>query len=129
MNAVQICGFFFLAIILSALLHAIGSQYGKLIPVFVGILFFTKSITVLSPMVTGIAGRLISTPFSGYVGIVAKCFAVGCAAGFLSDLSRDVGESSLCGKIEAGGKVLILVTLVPLIEELLTVVEGLFGAV
>lgn len=56
---------------------------------------------------------------TAYVKIVIKIIGVAYICQFASDICRDAGESSIAGKIELGGKVVIITLSMPIIYGLL----------
>lgn len=56
---------------------------------------------------------------TAYVKIVVKIIGVAYICQFASDICKDAGESSIAGKIELGGKVVIITLSMPIIYGLL----------
>ena len=56
---------------------------------------------------------------TAYVKIVKKIIGVAYICQFASDICKDAGESSIAGKIELGGKVVIITLSMPIIYGLL----------
>lgn len=56
---------------------------------------------------------------TAYVKIVIKIIGVAYICQFASDICKDAGESSIAGKIELGGKVVIIALSMPIIYGLL----------
>lgn len=56
---------------------------------------------------------------TAYVKIVIKIIGVAYICQFASDICKDAGESSIAGKIELGGKVVIITLSMPIIYGLL----------
>ncbi len=58
-----------------------------------------------------------------YLRLIIKMIGIAYLCEFSAELCRDAGESSMAGKIELGGKVLILSLSVPIVYQLLGLIE------
>ena len=63
---------------------------------------------------------------SAYLAIVIKVIGIAYISEFAVQLSNDAGESSIAGKIELAGKILIMAVSAPIIVSLTDIVLGLF---
>ncbi|MBQ4347961.1 MAG: stage III sporulation protein AD [Firmicutes bacterium] len=70
--------------------------------------------------ITGLAGI-----DENYVSVVLKVIGIAYIAEFGIALCKDAGEASIAGKIELGGKILILLISVPVISTLMELIAGL----
>ena len=57
---------------------------------------------------------------SEYAKVLLKSVGICFICQFSSDICRDSGQSALAGKVELAGKILILISALPLMEEILT---------
>lgn len=64
---------------------------------------------------------------TAYVKIVIKIIGVAYICQFASDICKDAGESSIAGKIELGGKVVIITLSMPIIYGLLELVSKIIS--
>ena len=62
---------------------------------------------------------------SAYLSVVLKAAGICLITQLTADTCRDAGETALAGKAELAGRVLILLTAVPLFEDVLTLVTAL----
>jgi stage III sporulation protein AD len=62
-----------------------------------------------------------------YFGIILKVLAIAYIADFASAICRDAGEELIAGRVELAGKVLILVSSLPIIQGVLGVIRSLLG--
>lgn len=63
---------------------------------------------------------------SEYLSIVIKVIGIAYISEFAVQLSSDAGETSIAGKIELAGKVLIMAVSAPILMSLTDIVLGLF---
>ena len=63
---------------------------------------------------------------SAYIAIVIKVIGIAYISEFAVQLSNDAGETSIAGKIELAGKILIMAVSAPIIVSLTDIVHGLF---
>ena len=64
---------------------------------------------------------------TAYVKIVIKIIGVAYICQFASDICKDAGESSIAGKIELGGKIVIITMSMPIIYGLLELVSRIIN--
>lgn len=62
-----------------------------------------------------------------YFGIILKVLAISYVADFAAALCRDAGEELIASRVEMAGKVLILVSALPIVQEVLSVVRSLLA--
>ena len=62
-----------------------------------------------------------------YFGIILKVLAVSYIADFAAALCRDAGEELMASRVEMAGRVLILVSALPIVREVLDVIRTLLG--
>ena len=62
---------------------------------------------------------------SAYLSVVLKAAGICFITQLTADTCRDAGETALAGKAELAGRVLMLLTAVPLLEDVLTLVTTL----
>lgn len=66
--------------------------------------------------------------FSGlpdYFGVLIKAVGISLLCGIAADICRDLGENTLAGGVESGGKAAIIVLSLPVVEYLLKAAAGL----
>lgn len=64
---------------------------------------------------------------SEYAKVLLKSVGICFICQFSSDICKDSGQSALAGKVELAGKILILVSALPLMEEILTTANSLIS--
>lgn len=60
-----------------------------------------------------------------YIGIAVKVTGIAVLADLAVQLCKDAGESAIASKVELGGKAVMVVMALPVIESLLSLVAGL----
>lgn len=60
----------------------------------------------------------------GFFGASVKVICIAYVTQFASELAKDAGEGAIAKKLELAGKTLVLVSIVPVIENLLSVIMG-----
>lgn len=62
-----------------------------------------------------------------YFGVIFKVLAISYVADFGAAICRDAGEELMATRVELAGKVLIIASALPVIQEVLLVIKGLLG--
>lgn len=62
-----------------------------------------------------------------YFGIILKVLAISYVADFGAAICRDAGEELMATRVEMAGKILILVSALPIVQEVLSVVRSLLA--
>ncbi|MDR0383776.1 MAG: stage III sporulation AC/AD family protein [Christensenellaceae bacterium] len=71
--------------------------------------------------------RVFSLIDNNLITIILKIIGVGFLCEIASNIAKDCGRNTIADVITMGGKILILVISVPIIEALLKVVMGVLG--
>ncbi len=64
---------------------------------------------------------------TSYIGIAVKMAGLACLCDLGVQVCKDAGESAIGAKVELGGKLMIVVLALPVIQELLQAIGGLLG--
>lgn len=64
---------------------------------------------------------------SAYGRVLLKTIGICFLCQFTADTCRDSGQSSLASKVELAGKIAVLLTALPLFEDILQIAAGLLG--
>ena len=73
------------------------------------------------------ADRLVQNGFPENFGLLLRCAGVCLITHFVADGCRDCGERALADQAEFGGKIAMLLILLPLLEEYLHLAERIAG--
>lgn len=98
--------------------------------------YFPLITSALSIIILGVAFKR-GLPLFGYVrelateeseiyfSIIFKCFGIAMLTGLISDMCTDFGAGSVSGKVGFVGKIGVLMTCIPLVERLFSLVDEL----
>ncbi|CAM3599976.1 MAG: Stage III sporulation protein AD [Hydrogenibacillus schlegelii] len=119
----QIVGIGLTATALSLVLKAERPAFAFFVVLVAGVMLFfliLDDVVKIVALLADLAQRAkVNTLF---VATILKIVAVAYIADFAAQISRDAGEGSIAGKIELGGKLMILLMAVPIIEALIEAV-------
>lgn len=85
-------------------------------------------LTNISPIISGIGSYLSRAGMDGTYGtVLIKTVGICFLCQFTSDACRDAGQSSLASKVELASKISVILTALPLFENILNVSVGLIS--
>jgi stage III sporulation protein AD len=93
-----------------------------------GLMLFSMILPRLSSVISvfgGLASESGLAPL--YFGIILKVLAISYIADFAAAICRDAGEELIASRVEMAGKVLILVSALPIVQEVLDVIRSLLA--
>jgi len=125
---VQIAGLGIVASVLLLLLRKERPELAIGLTLVAGLMLFFLILPRLSQVVsafTSLASESGIGPL--YFGIILKVLAVSYIADFAAALCRDAGEELMASRVEMAGRVLILVSALPIVREVLDVIRSLLG--
>ncbi len=129
MNILGICIVAVIGAILVLTLKQTSPQMGLLLTLATGVMIL---ITVFSflPTVTDKITQLMSETGVNYqyTSILIKSLGICFICQFASDICKDAGQTALSSKVELAGKLMILISAVPLMEEVLNTATSLLGS-
>ncbi len=128
MSIVGICIVAVIASIIAVALKQSTPQISLVLSLVAGVMILI-SIALYLPVFTEKIDFLMlqSGVNSEYAKILLKSVGICFICQFSSDICRDSGQSALAGKVELAGKILILVSALPLMEEILTTANSLIS--
>ncbi len=128
MDIFQIAGLGIVASLVLLLLRRERPELALGATVVAGILLLTVILPRVSSVIS-VFGSMASEsglePF--YFGIILKVLAISYVADFAAAICRDSGEELMASRVEMAGKVLILVSSLPIVQEVLNVVRSLLA--
>lgn len=128
MDVFQIAGLGIVASLVLVLLRRERPEMALGATLVAGLLLFFWILPKLSGAIS-VFGALASE--SGleplYFGIILKVLAISYVADFAAAICRDAGEDLMATRVEMAGKVLILVSALPIVQEVLSVVQSLLA--
>lgn len=110
--------------IISALLSLTVKKYNPemaiLISLGAGALILIMLLDNIVPIIQ-IVSRLVDEIgiSSDYIKILLKCLGIAILTQFAADACKDAGEQMLCSQVELAGKVMMLITAMPLLLKLI----------
>lgn len=91
-----------------------------------GLLLFSVILPKLSSVIQVFGGMASESGMEPlYFGIILKVLAISYVADFAAAICRDAGEELMATRVEMAGRVLILVSSLPIVQEVLNVVKSL----
>jgi len=91
----------------------------------VGVVLLVTVLGELTPLIDRVEHLLDGTVGDGNTTILLKTVGIGLVTQFAADVCRDAGESSLAGKAEMAGRVLLLLCGLPLFEQAASLLESM----
>ncbi len=128
MNIVGICIIAVIASIIAIALNQSTPQISLVLSLVTGVIILI-SIANCLPMVTDKINQLIlqSGVNGEYAKVLLKAVGICFICQFSSDICKDSGQSALATKVELAGKILILISALPLMEEILETANSLLS--
>lgn len=126
MELLRILGIGVVTAVLSIMIKQHRPEIALAIPILGGIAIFLWVVPYLQEAV-GLFENLaeMSGMKNRYLQLILKMIGIAYLCEFSAELCRDAGESSVAGKIELGGKLLILSLSFPIITQFMKLVESI----
>ena len=124
MNVVQICGFGCLGVITVLVLRSFRPEYATVAGIAVGLLLLVGTLAPLTEVLNSVSAIAEDTGFSVYSSVILKSMGIGILAQTTADVCRDSGAGMIGAKVEFAAKIVILLLCVPMLETLMSLIEG-----
>lgn len=124
MTVFQICGFALLGVAVVLILRGFRPEYATVAGIAVGMLLLLGSLASLKSIMDSITSIAAHTGFSVYSTVILKSMGIGILAQTTADVCRDSGVGTLASKVEFAAKIIILLLCVPLLQTLMSLIEG-----
>ena len=124
MTVFQICGVALLGVAVVLILRGFRPEYATVAGVVVGILLLIGSLSPLQTVMDSVTAIAEQTGFSVYSSVILKSMGIGILAQTTADVCKDSGVGMIASKVEFGAKIIILVLCVPILQTLLSLIEG-----
>ena len=128
MDVFQIAGFGIVASLVLLLLRKERPEFAMTATLVAGLILLLMILPRISSAIS-VFGTLATE--SGleplYFGIILKVLAISYVADFAAAICRDAGEELIATRVEMAGKILILVSALPIVQEVLSVVRSLLA--
>ncbi len=120
MDILAIAGLGLVSAIIALVLKQYKPEYGVFVSLMVGLVLFGILITQVMPVLQRMQDIAsdANVPIEG-VQVLLKALGICFVIQIAADSCRDAGEAAIASKVEFGGKVLILLSALPLFEKIL----------
>ncbi len=128
MNIVGICIIAVVGAILAITLKQTTPQLSLALALITGVVILIAICSFL-PTVTDKINQLMSVTGvkPEFAAVLFKAVGICFLCQFSSDICKDAGQSALAGRVELAGKIMILISALPLMEEVLNTATSLLG--
>lgn len=128
MNIVGICIIAVVGAIIAIAIKQSVPHFSMVLALATGVIILVAICTYL-PTVTEKINSLMSATGvkSEYTSVLLKSVGICFLCQFSSDICKDAGQNALSSKIELAGKLMILISALPLMEEVLNTATSLLG--
>ena len=126
MDIAQIVAVGIISVILIITMRKQNAEFALLISIMASIIIFFMIMPFLGQAVgllKDIAGMMDTDNL--YIGLILKIIAIAYIAEFGAQICTDAGESAVASKIELAGKVLILITSMPVLYGLVDLIKAM----
>ena len=126
----RLCGGALLALVVAVMLSELKGGARSLVRLGGVVMLLGGCTALLAPLFARLADlgdRYLGAEAKPYASLLFRCLGIALCAEIVSSLCRDGGENGLATAVEMGGKILLLLLLLPTVEELLAVVGGLLS--
>jgi stage III sporulation protein AD len=120
----QVCGFGLLGVITVLVLKSFRPEYATVAGIAVGVLLLVGTLTPLAEVLERVTAIAEGTGFPVYSSVILKSVGIGILAQTTADVCRDSGVGTIASKVEFAAKILILIICLPILETLMSLIEG-----
>ena len=127
MEMIKLCGIGILCALCAFILRQIKGEYAPLVRIGGAALIFGALAVSAADILTRAMSFLFGDGRSGTFSIMMKALGLCIVSKLCADVCRDMGENTVGGGIELGGRLAILSLCIPLIGELMGYARELMG--
>lgn len=128
MNITGICIVAVIASIIAIALKQSTPQISLVLSLVTGVIILISIATCLPVFIDKINQLVLQSGVNGeYARVLLKAVGICFMCQFSSDICKDSGQSALATKVELAGKILILISALPLMEEILETASTLLS--
>lgn len=126
MNLLSIAGLAVVGLLVVVLVRQVVPEMATLVTIALGVVVLALVVDSLADAV-GLLEDLAGNAGieRDYIRILLKVVGVSYITAFAAQMCRDAGESALAAKVELAGKVMILLTALPVFRAIADAIEGL----
>lgn len=125
MNPFAVCAFAVAAACIIASLKALRPDFAMLAVALCGTVVFVYILDGISPFISFLKDVADGSGVAEYFRLMIKALAISLCCRMSADICRDCGEASLASRVELAGKVSIVVTSIPIVEQLFDIAKDL----
>lgn len=126
MNLLSILGIIVISTVMCSMLKKYVPEYALVISILIGIILIFFIINNITPVIYKVKDMInLSNLPHEYCLIIFKALGICFLTQFVSDLCRDSGESAMSSKVELIGKLSIIMSSLPLFEEIIHITLNL----
>ena len=130
MSIIRIAGVALIACAAAVVVRQLRPELGIFIPIAAAVVIFIYAISELCGIIDGIFTRLQSYGIdAGYISVLIKCLGIAYTAQTATDICRDAGESAIASKAELCGRVMILACCIPVVSDLLDMLDEVLAMI
>ena len=128
MDMMTVTGLAVVAVALGTMLKQKSPEYTLFISLTAGILILGMIVAAAVPLFERMQALFAQTGAKAeYVQVLFKSLGLCFITQIACDACRDLGESAITSKVEAAGKISVLLISLPLFEQILNIASGLIG--
>ena len=128
MDMMTVTGLAVVAVALGTMLKQKSPEYTLFISLTAGILILVMIVAAAVPLFERMQALFAQTGAKAeYVQVLFKSLGLCFITQIACDACRDLGESAIASKVEAAGKISVLLISLPLFEQILNIASGLIG--
>lgn len=128
MSAVTICAAGVIASVLAIILKKNNAEYSFILTICTSAILVTYITGAILEAVSGVREIFSASNISAtYIALLLKCVGICFLTEFTCDTCKDAGQAALSNIILFSGRILVLISALPLFSELLKVVTELSG--
>lgn len=126
MDVISLCAIALTGAVISVILKKSNPEYSMIISLCTGVIIIILIISKLEEITAKVNSFLnIVNIDSLYISVLFKSVGICLLTQFASDSCSDAGENALASKVEFAGKIMVLITAIPLFEQVIQIVLGL----
>lgn len=130
MSILRIAGVALIACALSLAIKQIRPEFGIYIPITAAIIIFVYAVSELCGIIDALSLRLEKFGMDkAYLKVLMKSLGLAYVAQTAADICKDAGESALSSKVELCGKVMILSLCIPVIFDVLDMIDEVISLI
>ena len=118
----KLCGFGVITALFSLLLKRWGGDLSLLLRLVAGVAMGAVTVSAVSPILSFLTRIADGSAMEPYLGVLLRVLCASVVTNLSAVICRDLGEASLAGYVELGGKIEILLLSLPLMEEIIETV-------